>query len=140
MNPAIIPDPLEIAEGILLDAGNAIRERNKEHGHTERSFRMIGDLWTNYITHAFTIRGEPKLYPHDVAMMMDLVKTARAVYGYSKDNFVDKAGFTSLAGMLTPEPNGHVSTKPKKKLEEMFQKPAETTVTSVTTELPPNQI
>jgi hypothetical protein len=32
--------------------------------------------------------------------MMDLMKTARTVYGSSGDNFVDKAGFTSLAAML----------------------------------------
>jgi len=83
MNPNIKPDDLGIAESILLDAGQAVRDRSKEHGHTERSFGFIGDLWSNYITHAFTIRGETKLYPHDVAMMMDLVKTARSVYGYS---------------------------------------------------------
>jgi hypothetical protein len=103
-NPKLGETPLEIAESVLLDAGDAIRKRLDEHGHTERSFRMIGELWSVYMTHAYTARDELKLQPHDVAFMMDLMKTARAVYGYSRDNFVDKAGFTSLAAMLAPKP------------------------------------
>lgn len=102
MNPNIKPDELSLAENILLDAGQAIRDRNKEHGHTERSFGMIGDMWGSYIAHAFTIRGETKLYPRDIAHMLSLLKTARAVYGYSVDNFVDGVGYTALAAMLTP--------------------------------------
>jgi len=121
MNPNIKPDDLSIAESILLDAGQAVRDRSKEHGHTERSFGFIGDMWTNYITHAFTIRGETKLYPHDVAMMMDLVKTARSVYGYSIDNFTDKAGYTALAAMLTPHPDGPMAMS-SKTMAEMFPK------------------
>jgi hypothetical protein len=104
MNPNIKPDELNIAESILLDAGNAIRDRSKEHGHTERSFMMIAEMWTTYIGHVYTIRGETRLRPHDVAFMMDMLKTARSVYGYSTDNFVDKAGFSALAAMLTPNP------------------------------------
>jgi hypothetical protein len=96
--------PLEIAEGTLLDAGDAIRSRLKEHGHTERSFKMIGELWSVYISHAYTNRDDLQLKPHDIAMMMDLVKTARSVYGYSMDNFTDKAGYSALASMLTPAP------------------------------------
>lgn len=99
-----LPDQLDIAEKILLDASDQIRRANKEHGHTLLSFTMIGEMWSTYITHIFTMRGNNKLEPHDVAHMMALVKQARAVYGYSMDNFVDNAGFMSLAGMLTPPP------------------------------------
>jgi hypothetical protein len=94
----------DIAEKVLLDAGNAIRERHKEHGHTERSFAMIGEMWSTYIAHAFTNRNEHKLKPHDIAQMMAVLKIARSVYGYSMDNFTDGAGYTSLAAMLTPPP------------------------------------
>lgn len=121
MNPNIKPDELSIAESVLLDAGQAIRDRSKEHGHTERSFGMIGDLWGAYITHAFTIRGETKLYPHDIAHLLDLLKTARSVYGYSKDNFVDKAGYTALAAMLTP-PLDFGTELATKTMAEMFPK------------------
>lgn len=109
MNPKLRDTPLEIAEGTLLDAGDAIRARLKEHGHTERSFRMIGELWSTYISHAYTSRDELHLQPHDIAQMMALTKIARAVYGYSMDNFIDGSGYTALASMLTPNPNASVS-------------------------------
>ena len=102
MNPNIIPTDLNLSEKVLLDAGDAIRQRLKDHGHTERSFGMIADLWTTYINHTFTSRGDVKLRPYDVAQMMSMVKTARSTYGYSEDNFVDGAGYTALAAMLHP--------------------------------------
>jgi hypothetical protein len=103
-NPKLGETPLEIAESVLLDAGKAIRDRLVEHGHTERSFRMVGELWSTYISHAYTSRDELHLQPHDIAQMMALTKIARAVYGYSMDNFIDGAGYTALASMLTPTP------------------------------------
>jgi hypothetical protein len=104
MNPKLKNTPLEIAESTLLDAASTIRERLEEHGHTERSFKLIGELWSSYITHAYTARDKLQLQAHDVAQMMALVKMSRAVYGYSMDNFVDSAGYTALAAMLTPPP------------------------------------
>ena len=104
MNPNVKPDELSLAESVLLDAGNAIRERSREHGHTERSFKLVGEMWSSYMAHAFTIRGEAGLKAYDVAQMMTLLKIARAVYGYSIDNFVDGAGYTALAAMLQPPP------------------------------------
>ena len=100
MGNGVKPVPLDIAEKVLLDAAGLIRERLKEHGHTERSFKMVAELWTNYIKHSYTIRGENKLLPYDVAQMMALMKMARSVYGYSMDNFTDGVGYTALAAML----------------------------------------
>jgi hypothetical protein len=103
MNPNIKQTDLTISERVLLDAGDAIRSRLKEHGHTERSFGMIADLWTTYINHSFTSRGDVKLRPYDIAQMMSMVKMARSTYGYSFDNFVDGAGYTALSALLHPE-------------------------------------
>jgi hypothetical protein len=108
MNPKLRDTPLEIAEGTLLDAASTIRGRLEEHGHTERSFKMIGELWSVYISHAYTARDDLMLKPHDIAQMMALLKVARAVYGYSMDNFTDGAGYTALASMLTPKPKTNV--------------------------------
>ena len=93
---------LSLSEKVLLDAGDAIRTRLKEHGNTERSFAMIADMWTAYINHSFTSRGDVRLRPYDIAQMMSIVKLARSTYGYSEDNFVDGAGYTALAAMLHP--------------------------------------
>ena len=94
------PVPLHVAEQVLLDAADTVRQRLKDHGHTNRSFGMIAELWTDYIKHAYTIRGENKLLPYDIAQMMALLKMARSVYGYSMDNFKDGVGYTALAAML----------------------------------------
>ncbi len=101
---------LGTAESILLDAGNQIRRANGEHGDTEKSFAMIAEMWTTYIHHATAARGEGDLRPHDVAEMLSLVKKARKVYGYSRDNSVDDAGYTSLAGMLMEGPKSQTTT------------------------------
>jgi hypothetical protein len=95
-------DPLTISENVLAEASHTIRERNRQHGHTEQSFRMIAEMWSNYIAHAYTMRHEEKLRPYDVAQMMAMVKIARSVYGYSQDNYTDAAGYIALAAMLTP--------------------------------------
>jgi hypothetical protein len=97
------PVKLDVSEKVLLDAGDAIRARLKEHGHTERSFTMIAEMWTTYIKHSFTSSNGVHLRPYDVAQMMNILKMARSVYGYSEDNFVDGAGYTALAAMLHPD-------------------------------------
>jgi len=125
MNPNIERTPLEIAENTLLDAGSAIRARLEEHGHTERSFKLVAELWSSYIGHAYTIRGETQLRPSDIPMLMDLVKTARSVYGYSGDNFTDKAGYSALAAMLTPRPLNTTKVSSEKVMAELFPKAAE---------------
>ena len=93
-------EDIHSAETVLLDAGDIIRARLKEHGHTEQSFRLIAELWTRYLVHAFSLRGEQVLYPHDIAYMMSLTKTARSVYGKAGENGKDIAGYGALAAML----------------------------------------
>jgi hypothetical protein len=81
---------------------------------------MIAEMWSTYISHAYTLRGEVQLKPHDVAMLMDMVKTARSVYGYSEDNFKDKAGYSSLAAMLHPDAPNREPAEERKSLAELM--------------------
>jgi hypothetical protein len=91
---------LGIPEGILERAIKEVNSKDKEHGDTEQSFRMIADLWSIYVKHAHTVHAESWVTPHDVAQLMILIKVARSVYGYSEDNFVDTAGYAALAAMF----------------------------------------
>jgi hypothetical protein len=76
---------------------NAVIDGAKKHGDTQKSFTMIADLWTVYL------QARRVITAHDVAVMMSLLKIARAAYSYSFDNYVDEAGYTALAAMLHPQ-------------------------------------
>jgi Domain of unknown function (DUF6378) len=103
VNANIAPDKLSVSEEVLLDAATAVRTRNIEHGHTLRSFTMMAELWSIYVKHAYTIRGDMSLRADDVAQMQSLVKLTRSVYGESGDNYVDEAGYAALSAMLRPD-------------------------------------
>jgi hypothetical protein len=110
-------DHRKVATHILTTANKVVTtERGNQHGGAEDSFQMIADLWMVYLNN--TNRRNPLLdtapsriivTPKDVALMMDLLKTARHTHGdpLNDDNFVDKAGYTglaaALAGVMTPE-------------------------------------
>lgn len=110
-------DHRKMASHILDTARKVVTtERGNQHGGAEDSFQMIADLWMVYLNN--TNRPNPLLNtqpsriiitPKDVALMMDLLKTARHVHGdpMNDDNFVDKGGYTALAaalaGIKTPE-------------------------------------
>lgn len=94
------------ARQILSDAAEQVTVKGREHGAAFDSFNMIGGLWGVYLDHLHIKRSgaDTAIQPHDVAQMMVLVKIARAMYGYSDDNFIDAAGYTALAAMLIPSP------------------------------------
>lgn len=98
--------PTLVGEKILHHAAKIIRTRGMEHGHTQKSFTLIAQLWTAYIQHASATRTDYALLPQDVAQMMVLLKMARSVYGFSTDNFTDSAGYTALAAMLDTRVQG----------------------------------
>lgn len=65
--------------------------RNEEYGGPEDSFWAIARLWTAYLD----IRNPGDLGPEDVALMMDLMKTARLVANPDHgDSIVDKIGYS----------------------------------------------
>ena len=99
---ASMPNNYKVANDVLKDATRAINEGADKHGDTERSFTMIAQMWSTYLSHAFTARKGVVLRPHDVARMMEMLKMARSMYGHSMDNFVDSAGYAAIAAMLSP--------------------------------------
>ena len=68
--------------------GCVLRDRNNSYGGPEDSFGVIANFWSVYLGR--------KVYPHDVAMMMSLLKIARikANKGYA-DGYVDLAGYAA---------------------------------------------
>lgn len=65
------------------------KDRENTYGSPEDNFSLIADLWTTYTG--------AKIGPRDVAVMMILLKTARAKNSDHDDNFVDIAGYAACA-------------------------------------------
>ena len=79
----------------ILDAAATCvcKERNDQYGEPEDCFRDIANLWAAYKGVDFE--------PFDVAMMMSLLKVARAKANpQHTDNYVDLCGYGSIAGEL----------------------------------------
>lgn len=75
----------------LMAAIDAVcNDRQHTYGKPENNFKLIADLWSAYKGVEFT--------PHDVAMMMILLKIARISAGkYKSDNYIDIAGYAACA-------------------------------------------
>ena len=76
---------------VLDTAMNYVTEdRAADHGNLEDNFRTIADLWSVYLN--------ADIRPHDVGVMMTLLKVAR-IRGNPNhaDNFVDGAGYMACA-------------------------------------------
>lgn len=68
-------------------------QREQDYGSPENSFHNIAVLWSVYTDVSIT--------PEDVAMMMILLKVARAMNGQPiNDNFIDIAGYAACAGEI----------------------------------------
>ena len=89
------------AGDILLEAHAIVTgDRAATHGDKERSFQVIADLWTVYLS------GRKNQVPNqvtafDVAQCMVLLKIARSIQGQPiKDHALDAAGYSAIAGEL----------------------------------------
>lgn len=76
-------------------------DRNTQYGEPEDSFRVISYLWETYLNRPLT--------PHDVGIMMALLKIARIMTGQTKaDNYVDAAGYIACAAQCKVERNDKI--------------------------------
>jgi hypothetical protein len=90
-----------LAAGLLREAADIVEgARNATHGEKERSFAAIASLWNAYLD---LRRGGPRhgVSPHDVAVLMALMKIGRSEQGQAiRDHYVDAAGYHAIAGEL----------------------------------------
>jgi aminoglycoside phosphotransferase (APT) family kinase protein len=80
---------------ILNEAINLINgDRNAHYGDPLEDFQTIGTFWTTYLTRTMEARGVLDIRPHDVAVLMDLLKIARISWTPEKrDHWADLAGY-----------------------------------------------
>lgn len=86
---------------ILTEANNIVSGNRKagEYGQPEDSFGVIAGLWSEYL--------DQKIKPHDVAVMMVLLKIARIKGGeYKLDNWIDLAGYAACGGECQAKEEG----------------------------------
>lgn len=89
-------------------ARQAVGTERTGHGDVTPSFQMIADLWSIHINASvmaitgLSVSPQIHLTAFDVSEMMQDVKRARALFGdrTNIDNYVDRAGYASLSGML----------------------------------------
>lgn len=91
-NPAA--DSAHTTRESVLDAAKrcVCGDRDKQYGPPEDNFAVIAALWTAYTGTDIT--------PKDVAMMMALLKIARAKAGSKPDTYIDLAGYAACGGEL----------------------------------------
>ena len=87
-------------EEILSKAKECVcGQREQDYGSPENNFKLIADLWNDYLYSAKD--GADFITPTDVAMMMALLKIARIRNGGGTgDSFVDLAGYAACGGEL----------------------------------------
>lgn len=80
---------------ILNEALSLINgDRQAQYGDPIDDFRTTAALWQVYIERTVAARGGLNLRPHDVAVMMDLLKIARISWSPEKrDHWADLAGY-----------------------------------------------
>ena len=81
------------------------KDRASDHGDMEDNFTMISDLWSTYLG--------VDVKPHDVGVMMNLLKVARIKSNPEHpDNWVDGAGYMACGGELASKDNKRTKMPP----------------------------
>ena len=71
-------------------------KREHEYGNKKENHENIANLWSAYLDH--------NVSAHDVAILMLLLKIARAKIGNpSADTYIDMVGYSAIAGELSNE-------------------------------------
>lgn len=84
-----VDDELNARAEVLRTAESLVNgDRNAQYGDPRQDFQRTADLWTTYLD------GKTEIEPHDVAIMMTLLKISRLRWSPEKlDSWVDGAGY-----------------------------------------------
>ena len=75
-------------------------DRQSQYGPVEDNFKIIADLWSVYLQKVAN-RKVVTITPHDVAILMSLLKIGRMSSGQPKDdNYIDACGYLCIAGEM----------------------------------------
>ena len=75
-------------------------DRNSQYGEPEDNFKVIAELWTQYLTRSCGALMKP-LTDYDVGMLMTLFKIGRMETGvHKRDSFVDAIGYLACAAEI----------------------------------------
>ena len=90
-------------EQILYAARDCVTgQRVEDYGKVEDNFATIAEMWTTYMEAAKCVATgvHVELLGEDVALMMALLKIARATTSDNMDKLIDLAGYAACAGEL----------------------------------------
>ena len=82
-------------------------KRTQDYGTPENNFETIADFWNVYLCNLAKNQGYdywniPSISATDVALMMDLLKTARLITSPNHaDSWVDKAGYSACGAEVS---------------------------------------
>ena len=84
---------------VLQEADSIVNgDRHQDYGAAEQSFGRISELWTTLLKHK--LAPGAKVTSVDVARLMLALKLSRSITSSKRDNWVDAAGYASLAADL----------------------------------------
>ena len=95
-------------------------QKRVEWGDPYESFRNIAAFWNTYLDG----RLDPNdtLTPHDVALMMVLLKVSRLVTGsHAYDNYVDGSGYFELAHLLSKREREELAAMAREALKKVTE-------------------
>lgn len=104
MSESMITEPTT-REGILEAAKQCVcTDREGQYGSPEDNFGLIAKLWSEFLRATGLGDGDDSwnlIKPHEVAVMMCLLKIARIATGEPKaDSWIDLAGYAACGGEI----------------------------------------
>jgi hypothetical protein len=96
----------EFRKAVLAEATEYVcKDRQSSYGTPEDNFSNIAAFWNTYLLAKYK-GGEIALTAVDVALMMDLLKSARLMHNPThRDSWVDKAGYSACGADIALAPS-----------------------------------